>query len=238
MPRNNPIFQAQDEQTPEVSSRAYRFCDLAGKTIGAYRVLSYAGSCHNHAQWRCACIYCGKEYIFRQDVLVRQKVRKCGCCPQARPPKRGGPLEVPLTAHVPSSVFVMTENGRKRARIDDTGITVDGVHYTPEESVARGWYFATRQTETVAVLSARGYSIAPSDRWRIQTFLKPETHTLLLEYCARHNRRVSDTASAGLEEWILKVCAKDAAKSSGGKQATKSPRTPGKRGRPKSSPET
>lgn len=199
-PLNNPKYDIEEKPFEPGFFRV----DFSGKVIGNYEVVAYAGEHSAHAAWKCRCLYCGKEYLFRQDTLASGKVRSCGCCPETTFKRKMfedlGPIPMP------KRITVHTEEGKKLAYLDDTGLILEGQHYTPEETVEKGWYCTTTKQRALSVLASRGYALEPKNKTHLMVPIEPELFNAFAAYCGASRMNPADAAQIIITKWIKRNC--------------------------------
>lgn len=208
MPRQNPLNPFRPIEDKTFVSGKNR-ADLTGKTIGPYKVIAYSGIRSSHALWRCECLYCGKQYLFRQDSIMRGSVRSCGCCIQTMSPSRQSQLlmtEGNPSLPVPKRVTMNTPEGKKLVWLDDAGIRVGKKHYTPEETVKMGWNCQSKRRSVQALMSSRGYSVISFENSTLSVPLAKPEYEAFLRYCGATNVKPDTYAASILKKWIHRNC--------------------------------
>ena len=173
--------------------------DLVGKKFKGVTVVAYAGREKSRNMWRCRCNRCGKEVILRQDVILADVIKSCGCY-RHRDPKedpRGNESENligPVVLYSPKG-----EQLRGKLYVDRLVFHQETV--TPEELEKKGIRVWSSYERTRDHLESLGFH--PGSMVRRHNIQLPDSTYMPL---AKHARSVGLTPSQLvanlLAEWV------------------------------------
>lgn len=129
--------------------------NLEGRKFTGVTVVSFAGREKSRNLWLCRCNLCGKEIVLRQDVILSDVMKSCGCYRS-----RGKKLDprTNLEENTIGPVLLYTEKGEQmRGMLYQNGLMFHKEMLSPEEAQAKRLFVWSDFESTRKALEKLGF---------------------------------------------------------------------------------
>lgn len=179
---------------------------LEGKKFKGVTVLEYAGRKNARNMWRCRCNRCGKEVVLRQDVILADVIKSCGCyrCRDPKKDPRGNDDE-----HLVGPVVLYASNGEQsRGKLFEDRLVLHGETVSPKDLEEKGIRVWSSYERTRQHLERLGFHPgSPVRKHNIQ--LPDSTYMPLAQYARSLGITSSQMINNILTDWVRRKAPRD-----------------------------